>query len=82
MAAPPCSGCGDTRWVRYFAETIDGDFEEAFRLCSCNYVLEGYDEQPREGLEHVGIALTGRLHLTARGVTLVISVVPTAATSR
>ena len=37
MAAPTCSQCGGKRWVSYFSETTDGDFEEAFRLCSCNY---------------------------------------------
>ena len=37
MTAPSCSECGDTRWVRYFSETMGGSFEEAFRLCPCNY---------------------------------------------
>ena len=36
MSAPSCSKCQDTRWVSYFSETLDGDFEEAFRLCPCN----------------------------------------------
>ena len=37
MAAPTCSRCGGRRWVRYFSETTDGNFEEAFRLCPCNH---------------------------------------------
>jgi hypothetical protein len=37
MAAPTCTWCGDRRWVRYFSETTDGDFEEAFKLCPCNH---------------------------------------------
>ena len=37
MAAPTCLRCGGRRWVRYFSETTDGDFEEAFRLCPCNH---------------------------------------------
>jgi hypothetical protein len=37
MAAPTCLQCGGRRWVRYFSETTDGDFEEAFRLCPCNH---------------------------------------------
>ena len=37
MAAPSCSECGGTRWVRYFSETMDGNFEEAFKLCPCNH---------------------------------------------
>ncbi len=37
MSFPFCSECGGTRWVRYFSETMDGDFEEAFGLCSCNH---------------------------------------------
>ena len=40
MAASSCSECDDTRWVRYFSETMDGSFEEAFRLCPCNYEPE------------------------------------------
>ena len=36
MSLPFCSECGGTRWVRYFSETTDGDFEEAFGLCPCN----------------------------------------------
>ncbi len=37
MAAPTCLRCGGKRWLRYFSETTDGDFEEAFRLCPCNH---------------------------------------------
>jgi hypothetical protein len=37
MAAPSCLRCGGRRWVRYFSETSDGGFEEAFRLCPCNH---------------------------------------------
>ena len=37
MNIPSCSECGDTRWVRYFSEAMDGSVEEAFRLCPCNY---------------------------------------------
>ena len=40
MATSSCSKCDDTRWVRYFSETMDGSFEEAFRLCPCNYEPE------------------------------------------
>jgi hypothetical protein len=52
MAAPTCIWCGGTRWVRYFSETTDGEFEEAFRLCPCNHRLEAvrcadyYCEEP------------------------------------
>ena len=44
--------CGGMRWVRYFSETTDGDFEEAFRLCPCNQRPEAardadyYGEEP------------------------------------
>ena len=37
MVAPTCLRCRGRRWVRYFSETTDGDFEEAFRLCPCNH---------------------------------------------
>jgi hypothetical protein len=52
MAAPTCSRCGGRRWVRYFSETTDGDFEEAFRLCPCNHrpdAAQGADycEEPK-----------------------------------
>jgi predicted metal-binding protein len=48
MAAPTCSRCGGRRWVRYFSETTDGNFEEAFRLCSCNHKPEAQGEHARE----------------------------------
>ena len=49
MAAPTCSRCGGRRWVRYFSETRDGTFEEAFRLCPCNYKPEeGWGVDRRE----------------------------------
>jgi hypothetical protein len=54
MAAPTCLHCGDRRWVRYFSETRDGEFEEAFRLCPCNHRPQGargadyyYCEEPK-----------------------------------
>ena len=40
MAAPTCSRCGGSRWVSYFSETTDGNFEEAFRLCPCKHEPE------------------------------------------
>ncbi len=52
MAVPTCLRCGGRRWVRYFSETTDGNFEEAFRLCPCNHRLEAargaafYREEP------------------------------------
>jgi hypothetical protein len=46
-----CTNCGGTRWVRYFSETTDGDFEEAFRLCPCNHESEACGERAHEG-EH------------------------------
>ncbi len=52
-----CSECGGSRWVRYFSETTDGNVEEAFRLCPCNYdEREMRDEHIREEQEHAGIA--------------------------
>lgn len=47
MAAPTCSECGGRRWVRYFSETMAGDFEEAFRLCPCNHESEALGERAR-----------------------------------
>jgi hypothetical protein len=58
MATPTCSRCGGRRWVRYFSETTDGDFEEAFRLCPCNHSPEAargtdyYCEEP-EGVKDI-----------------------------
>ncbi len=37
MAVPTCLRCGGRRWVRYFSETTDGNFEGAFMLCPCNH---------------------------------------------
>ena len=48
MATPTCSRCGGRRWVRYFSETTDGNFEEAFELCPCNHKPEARGEDPRE----------------------------------
>lgn len=52
MATPTCLWCGGRRWVSYFSETTDGNFEEAFRLCPCNHRPEAardadyYCEEP------------------------------------
>jgi hypothetical protein len=51
MAAPTCSRCRGSRWVRYFSETTDGNFEEAFRLCPCNHEAKAPGEDHREELE-------------------------------
>ena len=55
MAAPSCSECGGTRWIRYFSETTDGNREEAFRLCPCNYEPQTRSEHPRGESKHLGI---------------------------
>ena len=52
MAAPSCSRCGDRRWVCYFSETTDGDFEEAFRLCPCNQKSKVQGERVGEGVQN------------------------------
>ena len=81
MTNPSCASCGGTRWVRYLSETMDGDFEEAFRLCACNYEPEGLGERARENPKIVEqLALTGRICLAAHAVTLKISVGPNMAT--
>jgi hypothetical protein len=49
MAALTCSRCGGRRWVRYFSETRDGNFEKAFRLCPCNHKSKPRSERPHEG---------------------------------
>ena len=84
IRGPFCrASCGGTRWVRYLSETMDGDFEEAFRLCACNYEPEGPGERARENLEIVEQrALTGRIRLAARAVTLEICIGPNTATLR
>ncbi len=34
MATPPlCQKCGGTGWTPYYSETLDGEFEAAYRLC-------------------------------------------------
>ena len=48
MSAPTCLRCRGSRWVRYFSETTDGNFEEAFRLCPCNHEFEARSEDRRE----------------------------------
>jgi hypothetical protein len=82
VITPSCANCDGTRWVRYFSETMEGDFEEAFKLCACNYAPVGKDKRAREKLEIVEIALTGRIRLVARAVTLEICVDPNTATLR
>lgn len=60
MVAPSCSECGGTPWVRYLSEMMDGGFEEAFRLCPCNYEPgkktrgEGAFEKPNRRARTVG----------------------------
>ena len=51
MAASSCAQCGGRRWVRYFSETTDGNFEEAFRLCPCNHQRGARGEDRCEELE-------------------------------
>ena len=48
MSAPTCLWCRGSRWVRYFSETTDGNFEEPFRLCPCNHEPEARGEDRRE----------------------------------
>ena len=48
MATPSCPKCGGTRWIRYFSETTDGDFEEAFGLCPCNRQPHARGEDRRQ----------------------------------
>jgi hypothetical protein len=73
---PSCTSCGGTRWVRYFSETKDGDFEEAFRLCACNYAPVGQVGRGERACGKPEIVLTGRLRLAAHAVTLEICVDP------
>jgi len=56
MVAPSCTKCGGTRWVRYFSETTEGDFEEPLRTCPCNYEPQTCGERSGEELERVEIA--------------------------
>ena len=53
MSAPTCLRCRGSRWVRYFSETTDGNFEEAFRLCPCSHKPEAWGEERREELKSV-----------------------------
>jgi hypothetical protein len=53
MAAPSCSLCNGRRWVRYFSETTEGNLEEAYRLCPCNYEPNTSGEHGCEELERV-----------------------------
>ena len=52
MAAPTCSRCGGKRWVRYFSETMDGSFEEGFKLYPCNYKSQARGERACEGAQN------------------------------
>ncbi len=56
ISSAPCLECGGTRWTRYFSETMDGGFEESFRLCPCNYEPETRGERACEEPEHAEIA--------------------------
>ena len=78
MAALPCRACGGERWVRYLSETIEGEYEEAFRLCECNYELqERRHSEPRQRLDRAEITLmAGRLRLVAHGVMFEVSLDP------
>ena len=61
MATPTCSRCGGRRWVRYFSETTDGNFEEAFRLCPGNHEFEARGEDLREEPERAKNIARGKL---------------------
>jgi hypothetical protein len=63
MAALTCSRCGGKRWVRYFSETTDGNFEEAFRLCPCNHKPEAQGEHAREGAQNCTLRIVCSLEL-------------------
>jgi hypothetical protein len=52
MAVSTCSRCGGKGWVRYFSETTDGNFEEAFKLCPCNHKSIVWGERTREGAQN------------------------------
>jgi hypothetical protein len=64
MATPSCSKCGGKRWVRYFSETTEGDFEEAFGLCPCNRQPHARGEDRRQ--EPEGARNTTREKLVSR----------------
>jgi len=38
--------------VRYFSETMDGNFEKAFKLCPCNHKHKAWGERAREGTQN------------------------------
>jgi hypothetical protein len=57
MAAPTCSECGGGRWIRYFSETMEGDFEETFRLCTCNHKSEARGERASGGAQNRTVRL-------------------------
>ena len=64
MDTPTCLLCGGRRWVRYFSETTDGNFEEAFRLCSCNHKLErARDERTHEEAQNRTLRIVCSLEL-------------------
>jgi len=63
MAASTCSRCGGRRWVRYFSETTDGNFEEAFRLCPCNHKSKARGERVGEGAQNCTIRVVSSFEL-------------------
>ncbi len=56
---PPCLKCRDSRWVRYFSETTDGNLEEAFKLCPCNHEPKMRSERACENSERVEATVEG-----------------------
>ncbi len=48
-AYPPCSECDGTGWILYRAETVDGELEEAYRLCP-KYCAPRYSMSKSNGL--------------------------------
>jgi hypothetical protein len=61
-----CSQCRGTRWVRYFSETTDGNLEEAFRLCPCNYEPEIAGQRGYEKLERMEAVEEGSTSQSSR----------------
>lgn len=45
----PCSECDGTGWILYRAETVDGELEEAYRLCP-KYCVPRYCMSKSNGL--------------------------------
>lgn len=43
-----CPECGGYGWMRYYSETLDGNFEEAFELCPHNHKSETAGKRIRE----------------------------------